>query len=86
MPSIVHAGVIALFAVAPAGLMGAPPSLGVFTGQGDVGTVLHTGSAYYDPAQDTYTVSGSGENIWFGTDDFHFVWQKVSGDLGVCRA
>jgi hypothetical protein len=57
--------------------------LGVFDGHGDVGTVLHAGAAHYDAAAETYTVTGSGENMWFGTDDFHFVWKKVSGDVAI---
>ena len=57
--------------------------LGIFQGQGDVGTVLHPGSATYDAATGSYTVSGSGENMWFGVDDFHFVWTKVSGDISL---
>ncbi|MGA2252546.1 TolB family protein [Terracidiphilus sp.] len=57
--------------------------LGVFDGHGDIGTVLHAGTARYDAAAGTYTVTGSGENMWFGTDDFHFVWKKVSGDVAI---
>ena len=60
-----------------------PAPLGVFEGHGDVGTVLHAGSAKYDAAKGTYTVAGSGENMWFGADDFHFVWKKVSGDVAI---
>src|SRR5271154_829644 len=54
--------------------------LGIFTGNTDVGTVLHEGSATFDPATAQYTLAGSGENIWFDKDAFHFVWKKVSGD------
>jgi len=57
--------------------------LGIFDGHQDVGTVLHAGSAEYDKASKAYTISGSGENMWFGTDDFHFVWKKVSGDVAL---
>jgi hypothetical protein len=45
--------------------------------------VLHAGSVKYDLARNAYTVSGSGENMWFGIDDFHFVWKKVSGDVAL---
>jgi dipeptidyl aminopeptidase/acylaminoacyl peptidase len=54
------------------------PSLGIFESDQDIGAVLLPGSARYDPAQQTYTVSGSGENMWFGEDDFHFVWKKIT--------
>ncbi len=55
------------------------PSLGVFEGHGDVGTVLHAGSVDYDAAKKTYTISGSGENMWSTEDGLQFAWKKVSG-------
>jgi len=55
--------------------------LGLFEGHADVGTVLHAGSVKYDAARGTYTISGSGENMWFASDAFQFVWKKVSGDV-----
>lgn len=58
-------------------------TLGVFGGSGDVGTVLHEGSAEYDKQTKTYTVAGSGENMWFANDTFQFVWKKVSGDVTI---
>ncbi len=56
---------------------------GIFTDHQDVGTVLHPGSVDYDTVKHTYTIAGSGENMWFGMDDFHFVWKKVSGDVAL---
>ena len=56
------------------------PAIGLFQGHTDVGTVLHPGSAQYDAAAETYTLTGSGENMWFTKDDFQFVWRKVSDD------
>jgi TolB protein len=55
--------------------------VGIFDDHSDVGTVLHPGSAEYDAAQKTYTIAGSGENMWFAADDFQFVWKKLSGDV-----
>jgi TolB protein len=55
-------------------------SIGVFETHSDVGTVLHAGSVEYDAAKQSYTIAGSGENMWLGTDAFHFAWKKVSGD------
>ncbi len=60
-----------------------PEAVGIFEGHRDVGTVLHEGSARFDSATGTYRVTGSGENMWFGTDDFHFVWKKISGDVSI---
>ncbi len=55
--------------------------VGVFEHHGDVGTVLHAGSVDYDATKHTYTVSGSGENMWSVADGFQFAWKKVSGDV-----
>jgi len=54
---------------------------GIFEGHGDIGTVLHEGSVEYNSAKRSYTIAGSGENMWFGNDAFQFAWKKVSGDL-----
>ena len=59
-----------------------PPSAR-FEGHADVGTVLHPGAAAFDPATRTYTVSGSGENVWGAADAFHFAWTKVEGDVAI---
>ena len=59
------------------------PAVGRFDGHADVGTVLHPGSAAFDPATRTYTVSGSGENVWGAADAFHFAWTKVEGDVAI---
>ena len=55
--------------------------VGIFESHGDVGTVLHEGSVEYDSAKRSYTIAGSGENMWFGNDAFQFVWKKMSGDV-----
>jgi TolB protein len=54
---------------------------GMFESHGDVGTVLHPGSVDYDAAKQTYTIAGSGENMWSTRDAFHFAWKKASGDV-----
>ena len=59
----------------------AQPSLGLFQNHADIGTVLHAGSAQYDAAHHTYTLTGSGENMWFTSDAFQFAWKQVSGDI-----
>ncbi len=55
--------------------------IGLFEDHGDVGNVLHRGSVKFDPAAGTYTISGSGDNMWFSNDEFQFVWKKVTGDV-----
>jgi len=54
---------------------------GVFEGQTDVGNPEKVGGCKYDMGQQTYRVAGSGRNIWFTNDQFHFVWKKLSGDF-----
>jgi hypothetical protein len=66
--------------VAAQGSAGAAGSLGLFESHADVGAVLHPGSVQYDASTGSYTVSGSGENMWFAADAFQFVWKKVSGE------
>src|SRR5579871_3797968 len=58
-------------------------SVGLFENHTDVGTVLHPGSVNYDAAKGSYTISGSGENMWLAADAFQFVWKKVSGDISL---
>jgi TolB protein len=55
--------------------------VGIFEGHGDVGTVLHPGSTEFDAAAKTYTITGSGNNMWANEDDFQFAWKKMSGDV-----
>jgi TolB protein len=58
-----------------------PAPVGIFENHGDVGAVLHPGSVEYDVAKSSYTISGSGQNMWFGSDAFQFAWKKMSGDV-----
>jgi hypothetical protein len=57
--------------------------LGLFSASTDVGNVLHRGEAVYDSAAQTYTLTGSGTNIWIPPDEFQFVWKKVTGDYAI---
>jgi TolB protein len=57
--------------------------VGIFDNHSDVGAVLHAGSVDYDAPKHTYTISGSGENMWFSTDAFQFVWKKMTGDVSL---
>ena len=58
-------------------------AIGIFENHEDVGTVLHLGSVTFDAAKKSYTLSGSGENMWSTRDAFHYVWKKVAGDLAL---
>ncbi len=58
-------------------------NLGIFDENGDIGPVKNAGSAEFDASTETYTVAGSGTNMWGETDEFHFVWKKMSGDISL---
>ena len=70
-----------MLAAMPCFAQSASSDLGLFTSQSDIGTILHPGSAQYDTAADSYSIRGSGDNTWFRSDDLHYVWKKVSGDV-----
>lgn len=67
----------------PAAARGAAGSVGIFEGQSDVGLVTPAGTALFQPASRTYTLSASGANIWGKADALHFVWKKMSGNLSL---
>lgn len=54
---------------------------GIFDADTDVGNVQKHGSVMYDPSSQEYTVEGAGTNMWFGHDEFHFVYKKMKGDF-----
>jgi Tol biopolymer transport system component len=58
-----------------------PGSLGIFESRGDIGKVNKPGSATYDSAKLEYAIQGSGANMWFGQDEFHFVWKRIRGNF-----
>jgi TolB protein len=58
-------------------------AVGNFEAHGDVGTVLRAGAVDYDAAKQTYTIAGSGENMWSTKDAFHFAWKQASGDVAL---
>ena len=53
--------------------------LGQFEANGDIGNPPLPGSASYDAANQEYTLTAAGTNMWFGRDQFHFVWKKMKG-------
>ena len=61
----------------------ADSTVGVFDGHGDIGHVLNHGSVEYDAVKKSYRISGSGENMWFTSDAFQFVWKKMSGNVSL---
>ena len=57
--------------------------IGKFDNHGDIGNTHTAGSVKYDAGKGEYLVGGSGENMWFASDAFQFVWKKWSGDVSL---
>ncbi len=55
--------------------------LGVFESSIDVGTVKNKGNVAYDKESEIFSIKGSGNNMWFDEDEFHFLYRKMSGDV-----
>ncbi|HEY2649124.1 MAG TPA: hypothetical protein VGI38_08010 [Puia sp.] len=55
--------------------------IGVFDNQQDIGYVKRAGSSTYDAATQSYIIKGSGANIWFNEDQFHYTYKRISGDF-----
>ncbi len=49
----------------------------------DVGKVSHAGAVEFRPEAREYVITGGGANIWGNVDAFHFVWRKLTGDVGL---
>ncbi|MEO0572260.1 MAG: SMP-30/gluconolactonase/LRE family protein [Bacteroidota bacterium] len=56
-------------------------STGIFENHSDIGNVKHSGITEYDSTDQTYTLSGSGTNMWFGQDEFHYAYQSIQGNF-----
>ncbi len=55
--------------------------IGSFDQFTDIGSPNLAGSASYHEPSQTYRLTGSGSNIWFGTDSFSLLSKKMSGDF-----
>jgi len=55
--------------------------IGVFDHHQDVGNPKLAGSAKYNPEDQSYEVSAGGANMWYTSDQFHFLWKKLKGDF-----
>ena len=60
-----------------------PTPIGIFEGRSDIGSAVVPGSASYDASTGEYTINSAGYNIWYNRDEFHFLWQKMSGDISL---
>lgn len=62
-------------------MQGQSIQVGVFDAVSDVGAPKNTGNTRYEAADQEYTLSGSGTNMWDTRDEFHFAYKKIKGDF-----
>jgi len=55
--------------------------VGIFKSHADVGNPKLAGNAVYVASDKSYTLKGSGYNIWFERDEFHYLYNKIKGDF-----
>jgi len=55
--------------------------VGIFEDHADVGKPKIEGSTIYEVGTQTYSLKGSGYNIWFERDEFHYAYKKIKGDF-----
>ena len=56
-------------------------NLGIFDGITDIGSPQIKGTVLYNAQYQQYLVTSSGENMWFATDQFNFLWKEMKGDF-----
>jgi TolB protein len=54
---------------------------GIFENHLDVGKVDHQGAVSYNDEDQEYLIEGSGVNMWFANDQFHYLWKSIQGDF-----
>lgn len=55
--------------------------LGIFDNSADIGNAKNKGFAHYNAEDQTYTIGGSGTNMWANKDEFHYLWTTIQGDF-----
>lgn len=55
--------------------------IGTFKNSQDIGNPKLAGSSQYDRKTKTYTLTGSGYNIWFKRDEFQYLFNTLKGDF-----
>lgn len=56
-------------------------SAGIFQFNSDIGNPKNSGSARYNSDDQSYSVRGSGYNIWFARDEFHYMYNTLKGNF-----
>jgi len=55
--------------------------IGIFDRNSDIGECRLKGVSEYSEENQTYKISGSGTNMWFGKDDFQYLWTTIQSDF-----
>ena len=71
---------ILIICLLASGAMSQKPT-GIFKSGRDIGSPKMAGDASYDEISQSYTLSGSGYNIWFERDEFNYLFNKLKGDF-----
>ncbi len=61
--------------------LSAQNEIGIFERHQDIGELSLPGSVSYNEDDQEYLIESSGENMWFGADQFHFLWRSIQGDF-----
>ena len=56
--------------------MSGQDAIGIFDDSTDIGAATASGAASFVDGK--YSVTGSGTNMWFTSDEFHFLWKRIS--------
>jgi hypothetical protein len=70
-----------ILALTTATLAQAAGELGTFESATDVGNLALKGSTTFDSGRGEYRLTGGGANIWAKSDEFQFLWRKLSGNV-----
>ena len=79
--NITRIKILLLLIVITGGAACAQTDLGIFKNHLDIGDCKHQGFVNYDPEDQSYTIAGSGKNMWANKDEFHHLWSKLKGDF-----
>ena len=60
---------------------GQSKNTGLFSESIDIGNPLLKGSTEYNEKDQTYLLTGGGNNIWLKEDQFQFLCKKIKGDF-----
>lgn len=53
----------------------------IFENNADIGSCSPGGGLVFDNETQTYIISGTGDNIWFGEDQFRFAWIEIDDNF-----